>query len=135
MAVHSPTRGAALPLSSYPVAEQRKRLFRWRFFQVVFAATYVGVVLDIVTTAMGFARMGISYEQNPIGGALIGNLGWVGLLVLMTLLCAVCYLSVRVVYTRMALRWSAILNSVMVLLLLMRWVTVAAAVAFLVQPQ
>lgn len=134
MAVRSPVRLPALPLAQYsPTAEPRRR-GRWRFFQVVFFLTYLGIVLDIVTTAMGFGRMGNAYEQNPLGGQLIGNLGWVGLLLLMTALCVVCYVSFRVVFARMSLKWSAILNSITVIVLLMRWVTVAAAVAYLIQP-
>lgn len=134
MAVHSPTRVSTLPLPRHsPTADPRRRA-RWRFFQGVFLLTYLGIVLDIVTTEMGFGRMGSGYEQNPLGGTLISGLGWIGLFVLMTVLCAVCYLSVRVVYARMSLKWSAVLNSIMVIVLLMRWVTVAAAVAYLIQP-
>lgn len=135
MAIHSPARISALPVGLQPLPDERKRRFRWRFFQVAFFLTYLGIVMDIVTTAMGFGRMGSAYEQNPLGGTLIGGLGWVGLLALMTMLCAVCYVSFRVVYARLALKWSAILNSVVVIVLLMRWLTVAAAVLYLTQPQ
>lgn len=123
------------PLARLPQIAGPKRLARWRFFQGVFFFTYIGIVLDILTTSMGFDRLGPAYEQNPLGGTLIGAMGWVGLLLLMSALCVVCYVSFRVVFARMSLRWSRILNSIAVVVLLMRWVTVASAVAFLIQPR
>jgi hypothetical protein len=115
-------------------SESQRRHHRWRFFQVTFFLMYVGVVLDVLTTAMGYERMGTAYEQNPLGAGLIGGMGWIGLLALLAALCALCYVSFRVVYFHMSMRWSAILNTVLVILLLARWVTVTAAVIYLVQP-
>lgn len=127
---------ALLTAPEFPEApgDPRKRNFRWRFFQIAFALTYIGIVLDIVTTALGYAKSGSSYEQNPFGGALIGNLGWIGMFVLLSLLCCICYVCVRAVYWRMSTVWSAIINTVIVLILLVRWLAVVTAVIYLLQP-
>jgi hypothetical protein len=117
-----------------PAEELRKRQGRWRFFQIVFVAVYVGVILDIVTTALGYMKSGSAYEQNPLGGGLIGALGWPGLLVLMTVLCLICYHSVRVVYGRLSLRWSVLINTMMILIAAFRWLAVVTAVLYLLQP-
>jgi hypothetical protein len=114
--------------------ELAKRHSRWRFFQIVFALVYVGIVGDIVTTALGYLKSGSQYEQNPLGGSLIGNLGWPGLAVLMTLLCLVCYHSVRVVYARMSLRWTWLINGAMIFIAAFRWLAVITAVIYLLQP-
>ena len=107
---------------------------RWRFFQWAFCFVYAGVVLDVVTTALGYVKSGSSYEQNPLGGSLIGHLGWVGLLGLLTILCIVCYRSVRLVYFRMSPRWSRLINPLMVLIATFRWFAVITAVIYLLQP-
>jgi hypothetical protein len=114
--------------------ELAKRQSRWKFFQIVFALVYIGIVLDIVTTALGYLKSGSGYEQNPLGGSLIGNLGWPGLAALMTLLCLVCYHSVRVVYARMSLRWTWLINGAMILIAAFRWLAVVTAVIYLLQP-
>jgi hypothetical protein len=116
-----------------PPDELRKRRARWRFFQIAFAVTYLGVVLDVVTTALGFQKTGSGYEQNPLGSVLIGGLGWIGLFLLMSLLCAVCYVSFRTVYWRMSTRWSMILNIVLVLVAAFRWLAVVTAILYLLQ--
>lgn len=124
---------AAIP-GAGAVSDARKRDFRWKFFQVTFAFVYAGVVLDVVTTRLGYIKSGSAYEQNPLGGSLIGHVGWIGLLALLTLLCLICYHSVRVVYRRMALGWSTFINTVMVLIALFRWLAVVTSVIYLLQP-
>jgi hypothetical protein len=100
-------------------------------FQVIFVCAYVGIVLDIVTTAMGFQRVGRAYEQNPIGSLLITNLGWVGLFLLVAVLAAVCYFSFRLVCFRLPTRWSAVLNLLLAVVAVVRWVVVVTAVIYL----
>jgi hypothetical protein len=115
-------------------AERSRRQRRWVWFQVIFLATYSGIVLDEATTSLGFQKGGNQYEQNPIGAYLIANLGWVGLLELMTAICIVCYVSIRLVYWRMPTYWSLILNSALFLLAALRWLAVITAVIYLLQP-
>lgn len=121
-------------LGALPIGDLQKRARRWRFFQVVFGFVYTGVVLDVITTALGYMKSGSQYEQNPLGGGLISHLGWVGMVGLLTVLCLVCYHSVKVVYARMSIRWSRLINSLMVLIGLFRWVAVVTAVLYLLQP-
>jgi hypothetical protein len=117
--------------SEYGSHEAGKRARRWRWFQAIFACTFAGIVLDIITTAMGFQRAGAAYEQNPLGSLLINDVGWVGLFALVTAIAALCYFSVRVVCFRMATRWSLILNVLLALVAVVRWVAVAGAIAYL----
>ncbi len=117
-----------------PADELRRRESRWRFFQITFIVVYTGIVGDIVTTALGYLKSGSAYEQNPLGGGLIGSLGWPGLLALLTLLCIICYHSVRLVYARMSIRWSSLINVMMVLVAAFRWLAVVTAVIYLFQP-
>src|SRR5579871_1283464 len=98
----------AAAIADMPAEELSKRAQRWRFFQITFAFVYSGVVLDVVTTALGYMKSGSSYEQNPLGGSLIGHLGWIGLLALLTVLCWVAYRSVRTVCWRMSAVWSRV---------------------------
>jgi NADH:ubiquinone oxidoreductase subunit 6 (subunit J) len=114
-------------------AASEKRQSRWRWFQILFALVYTGVVLDVATTALGYARSGSRYEQNPLGGSLIDHLGWFGLLAVLTALCLICYLCVRIVYSRMSLRWSILINAIMILIAAFRWLAVGTAIAYLVQ--
>src|SRR5436309_8862635 len=114
-------------------ADLAKREARWRFFRIVFVLVYSGVVLDVITTALVYLKSGSAYEQNPLGGGLISHLGWFGLLVLLTVLCLICYHSVRVVYRRMSLGWSMLINILMVAIALFRWLAVVTAVLYLVQ--
>src|SRR5947209_8767971 len=79
-------RGAPLGLW-----ETRTRERRWRIFQVTFFFLYLGVVLDLLTTSMGYQRIGSAYEQNPLGALLIQHLGWTGLLATFAGLAAICY--------------------------------------------
>lgn len=121
-------------LSDDRTPEQRKRGRRWRFFQIVFVFAYSGTILDVITTAMGYEKTGAKYEQNPLGGGLIHDLGWIGLAALLTVLLGVCYFSCRVVYARMNLRWSSLLNTILVLVTAFRWLAVVTAVLYLMQP-
>jgi len=123
---------ATMPNMHAEELSQRRR--RWRFFQITFCFVYAGVVLDVITTAMGYAKAGTSYEQNPLGGSLIGHVGWVGLLAVLTALCIACYRSVRLVYARMSPRWSNLINPLMVVLAAFRWLAVITAVLYLLQP-
>lgn len=108
-----------------------RRLRRWRWFQVIFAWAYAGVVLDIVTTALGVQKDGKAYEQNPLGSLLIGNAGWIGLFLLVSGLAAVCYFSTRLVCFRMSLRWTTVLAALLVVAGLVRWLAVVTAVLYL----
>jgi len=121
-------------LSDSRTPEQGKRGRRWRFFQIVFVFAYSGTILDVITTAMGYSKTGAKYEQNPLGGGLIHDLGWIGLAALLTVLLGVCYFSCRVVYARMNLRWSSLLNTILVLVTAFRWLAVVTAVLYLMQP-
>jgi len=111
--------------------ERTKRLRRWHFFQIVFVLTYAGVVLDEITTGLGFLKSGPGYEQNPLGTLLIGNLGWIGLWLILSFACVVCYLSFRVVYFRLSPAWSMGLNILVVVITLVRWLAVVMAVQYL----
>ena len=123
----------ALSLVALSEAEGEKRQSRWRWFQILFAFVYTGVILDVATTALGYARSGSRYEQNPLGGSLIGHLGWFGLLAVLTALCFICYYCVRIVYARMSLRWTILINVIMILIAAFRWLAVGTAIAYLVQ--
>lgn len=115
------------------IDELRKRRFRWRFFRVTFLLLYFGILLDIATTALGYMKSGSSYEQNPLGGFLINTTGWFGLAAVMTLLCLVCYVSFRTVYWKMALGWSAALNTFLLLIVAFRWLAVVTAIMYILE--
>src|SRR5436305_7537878 len=104
--------------------DARRRLRRWHSFQVIFGFLYVGIVLDLITTAMGYARTGSSYEQNPVGGNLIHNTGWIGLFLALSALAAVFYFSSRVVCLRAARFWSTLLTVLLAVAALVRWTAV-----------
>jgi hypothetical protein len=114
--------------------ELRRRQSRWRFFQIVFTLTYAGIVLDVVTTAIGFQKSGSSYEQNPLGGLLITHVGWMGILAVLTAFSLVAYVSGRTIAWRMRMRWIAILNAIVVLLMAVRWLAVVTAVIYIMSP-
>ncbi|MGH2443112.1 MAG: hypothetical protein ACRDFX_08115 [Chloroflexota bacterium] len=128
--------GAIEPAGTQGMSEGEfgKRQKRWRFFQVIFAVVYVGIILDVITTALGFVKTGSKYEQNPLGISLISDVGWPGLVVVLTVLCLICYHSVRVVYARMSTRWSVLINTIMVLVAAFRWLAVVTAIIYLLQP-
>jgi hypothetical protein len=117
-----------------PPAEYQKRAKRFRFFQIVFALTYIGIVLDVVTTALGFMKSGAGYEQNPLGSSLIGGLGWIGLLGVMTVISLVAYVSCKIVQWRKGGAWGRAINIAFVLLATLRWIAVVTAVLYLLQP-
>jgi hypothetical protein len=100
---------------------------------VIFAFLYLGIVLDLITTSLGFARTGSSYEQNPIGGLLIHNTGWIGLFFALSALAAVFYFSSRVVCLRAARFWSTVLTVLLAVAALVRWTAVVTAILYLVQ--
>jgi hypothetical protein len=124
-------RSTASP--ALPATELAKRQARWHSFQVVFALAYAGIVLDVATTALGFQAVGSSYEQNPLGGTLIGNLGWVGLFLFMSAIAFVCYRSCRLVCFHMSRRISGFVTALLGVAALIRWVAVITAILFLVQ--
>lgn len=126
-------RSATAVLPGMPADEAAKRRRRWRFFQVAFVLTYVGIILDIFTTNLGFQKAGVSYEQNPLGGSLIGHLGWIGLAVVMTILCEICYVSVRTVAWRKSPSWIMLFNILIVPIALFRWLAVITAIIYLRQ--
>jgi len=127
---------SALRLPKYvpagmPAKEVDQRRKRWRCFKIIFGILYSGVVLDISTTALGFQANGSSYEQNPLGSVLIGHLGWIGLWAFMTVLSALCFVSCRVVYWRMRLGWSRLVDVLIWLVALVRWLTIVATISYL----
>lgn len=116
------------------VRDVQKRAFRWRFGQILICLIYVGVLADISTTAVAVHRFGISYEQNPLAVGLINLIGWVGLYLLVTALCLVCYTSVKIVYWRMASPWSIVLNFVLMVMLTVRFLAVVTTVLYILNP-
>jgi hypothetical protein len=128
-----PDVGTLRDATATDLQDARKRVRRWHSFQVIFAFLYLGIVLDLITTAMGFARTGSSYEQNPLGGALIHNTGWIGLFVALSVLAGVFYFSSRVVCLKAARFWSTILTGLLALAALVRWTAVVTAILYLVQ--
>jgi hypothetical protein len=127
-------RAAAVPSRAFTDAKLRQR--RWRFFQIVFLFTYAGIIFDIITTAMGAARAGSvsQYEQNPIGGLLIGHLGWAGILAAMTAMMLVTYGSLRMVHTRVSPRWIRFFNWFLLIVGAIRWLAVVTAIMYILQP-
>lgn len=115
------------------VTVDQVRQSRWHTFKVVFGLAYAGVVLDLVTTAIGIGQVGPSYEQNPLTGTMIGAMGWVGVLVLLTAFSALCYVSVRIVCMRMSPKVTTVLTSLLAFGALARWTAAATAVLFIMQ--
>lgn len=111
----------------------QRRQARWHSFQIVFALAYFGVVLDTVTTAIGIAKVGISYERNPMGAALIHDLTWMGLLLVLTAFAALCYFSVRTVCFHMSPKVTSVLTGLLAVGAVARWTVAAGAVLFIVQ--
>lgn len=134
MAVQSAHSGMARPAVWRRDDVDRKRRRRWHFFQVAFAATCLGILLDIVTSMIGFQQMGSSYEQNPLAKTLILNIGWAGLVLVFVAVCGVCYLSFRAVYARMSPHWALVGNTLIVIVALMRWFVVSVDLYYLVFP-
>jgi len=112
------------------VESTRRR--RWRYFRWTFAFTCAGIILDIVTTYLGFQRIGAAYEQNGIALYLIGHLGWVGMCALIALTCLVCLRSFKLVYWNLGLSWSRYLNIVITAVCLFRWIVAVSDTIWLI---
>jgi hypothetical protein len=121
--------------SSGPVVNevQHQREARWHSFQVVFGLAYAGVVLVIVTTAIGIAKVGFSYERNPLTAVLIHDLTWVGVLIFLSAFAALCYVSVRIVCLHMSPKVTSVLTALLGVGALARWTVAAGAVLFIMQ--
>ncbi len=115
-------------------AEEVTRRNRWRFFQWVFALTCLAVGLDLVTTYLGFRRVGSHFEQNGISLFLIQHLGWIGISALLVLTCFVCLRSFKLVYWNLSLNWSRWLNVVMCAVCIFRAVVVVSDIWWLISP-
>lgn len=127
--MHSHAR--AIPSPAFRDAKLRSH--RWRFFQIVFVFTYLGIVLDVVTTAIGTRVAGSThaYEQNPIGGTLIGQLGWFGILAAMTALMLIAYASLHVAHNRVHPRWIRFFNWLLLVVGAVRWLAVVTALMYI----
>lgn len=121
----------ALALAIARTADQQKRQHRWRLFQILFALTYAGIVMDVITTAIGTYTSKVPYEQNPLGLYLIDRLGWLGLLWLISAICIVCYASCRTVIWRLSTRWGVVFNVALGLLAAVRWLAVVTAILYI----
>ncbi len=95
---------------------------RWRYFQWAFALTFLGIVVDFVTTYIGFQRVGSSFEQNGIALYLIHHIGWVGVAILLVLTCLACLRSFKLVYWNLGLKWSHWLNILITVVCVFRWI-------------
>lgn len=134
MAIHSPATNLARPLAHQFISDEEKRCARWHYFQAAFALTCIGILGDIITSAIGFQQMGSGYEQNPLAKAIILDTGWLGLTFLLAAVCAVCYFSFRAVYARLSLRWSMIGNVLITVVGVVRWFVVSTAIIYMVFP-
>lgn len=108
-------------------------MHRWRIFLVLFALTCTAVALDVVTTYMGFQRVGPRFEQNAVALYLIKRLGWAGLVALLAITCVICVKSFKMVYWNLSLRWSLWLNVLTGAVCIFRWVVVVSDIAWLVK--
>ena len=122
-------------ISSNEFRDARLRSHRWRFFQIVFVFTYLGILLDVVTTAIGSHVAGSTraYEQNPVGGALLGQLGWLGILAAMTVFMLIAYLSLHVAHSRVSPRWLRFFNWLMLAVGAVRWLAVVTSLMYILQ--
>jgi hypothetical protein len=128
-----PYSSRATAVASPALADAKLRYQRWRFFQIVFIFTYAGIIFDIITTALGAARAGsvAQYEQNPIGGFLIGHLGWAGILAAMTAMMLVTYGCLRMVHTRVSPGWIRVFNWLLLIIGAVRWLAVVTAIMYI----
>lgn len=110
-----------------------QRESRWHSFRVVFGLAYAGIVLDIVTTAIGIAKVGPGYERNPLTAALLHQIGWIGVLLMLTMVAALCYWSVRAVCFHMSPKVTSVLTGALGFGALARWTAAATAVLFIMQ--
>jgi hypothetical protein len=115
------------------VADFDIRSRRWRTFLLVFSLTCAAIILDLVTTYLGFQRVGPRFEQNGIALYLIKNVGWLGVTGILALACLVCLQSFKLVYWNLGIRWSLWLNLVLALVCSFRWLVVASDVAWLIR--
>ena len=131
-----PPTSRAHVLPSAHLRDAALRANRWRYFQVVFLFTYLGIVFDVITTALGSSVAGSyrAYEQNPLGGALIGHLGWPGILAAMTVLMLVAHACLRAVHTRVSPRWMRFFNWLLLGVAALRWLAVVTALMYIVSP-
>lgn len=113
--------------------EAGARAARWHSFQVIFALLYSGIILDIVTTAMGFGKAGNAYEQNPIGALLIDHVGWFGLVAVLSGFAALLFVSCRVLYFQLQARRTRWISGVLAAATFVRWIAVVTAILYLVQ--
>jgi hypothetical protein len=109
------------------------RARRWRFFQRVFGITCVAISCDVVTTYLGFQRIGARFEQNGLALYIIQHAGWVGLVAFLSLVCYVCLRSFRLVYWRLSPKWSRGLNMLVAVVCVFRWIVVLSNVLWLLQ--
>lgn len=129
-----PRLNAEVMSSALPPEELEKRARRFRAFQVIFVLTYTGIVLDVVTTALGYRQTGASYEQNPLGGLLIGELGWFGMLAVLTAISLIAYVSCKIIQWSLGGSWARWLNIALAVIAAFRWIAVVTAVLYLIQP-
>lgn len=124
----------ATALHSRVFDEAKLRARRWRFFQLVFVVTYLGIILDIVTTALGVSIAGSTsaYEQNPLGGQLINSLGWAGMMGAMTAFMLILYTALHGVRTRVKPGWIRFFNWLLLAVGAMRWFAVVTALLYIV---
>lgn len=115
------------------IAQAEQRQHRWHSFKVVFGLTFAGIVLDIVTTAIGIAKVGMSYEKDPLMAGLLSHLTWIGVLVLFAAFAGVCFVSVRAVCFRMSPTVTGILTVFLSLGAVARWLCAGTAVLFILQ--
>lgn len=126
--------GQGLTVSTLAVAEDNAhRARRWRSFIILYCLTCAAVILDLITTYLGFQRIGSRFEQNGIALFLIQRIGWVGISGVLALTCYACLRSFKLVYWNLALKWSLWLNVVLALVCAFRWLVVVSDAAWLIR--
>lgn len=113
--------------------EAAARAARWHSFQVIFCLLYMGIMLDIATTAMGFGKAGDAYEQNPVGAFLIEHMGWLGLVAVLSGFATLLYFSCRVLYSHLRATSTRWISGVLAAATFLRWLAVVTAILYLVQ--
>lgn len=115
-----------------PDGDTRDR--RWRFFERIFVLLCLAIATDLVTTYLGFRRIGARFEQNGLALYIIQHGGWPGLVLVLAAACFACLRSFRLVYWRLGLGWSRWLNVVVAVVCAVRWVVALSNVVWLVHP-
>lgn len=128
-------RAPAVPVRLSADDEHEIRRKRWKLFLLLFAMTCIAIALDVLTTYLGFQRIGPRFEQNPIGLYLIDTIGWGWLVALLALACAGCIISLKLVYWNLSLHWGFWLNGVVCLLCMFRWTVVISDSLWLLHPK